>query len=79
MQDSVAHVGHIVSKNGIQKSLKKVKAIFEMLHPKHQKEYFMPNLSDICKPLNALLQKTAKWRWRIECKETFFKIKDKQG
>ena len=39
----------------------------------------MSNLSDLCAPLNVLLQKTAKWRWRVECKEAVLKIKDKLG
>ena len=36
-------------------------------------------MSDLCAPLNALLQKIAKWRWSVECKEAVLKIKDKLG
>ena len=91
MQDSVEYLGHIVSKNGIQMSPKKVEAIVEMPRPKDQKELraflgminhyskFMPNLSDLCAPLNGLLQKTAKWRWSKECEEAVHTIKDKLG
>ena len=39
MQNSVEYLGHIVSKSGIQMSLKKVEAIVEMPHPKVQKNY----------------------------------------
>ena len=38
MQDSVEYLGHIVSKNGIQTSPKKVEAIVEMPQPKDQKD-----------------------------------------
>ena len=91
MQDSVEYLGHIVSKNGIQMSPKKFEAIVEMPQPKDQKYLqtflgmvnhygkFMSNLSDLCAPLNGLLQKTAKWRWSKECEEVVHKIKDKLG
>ena len=91
MQDSVEYLGHIVSKNGIQMSPKKVEAIVEMPQPKDQKDLraflgmvnhygkFMSNLSDLCAPLNDLLQKTAKWRWSKEYEEAVHKIKDKLG
>ena len=90
-RDSVEYLGHIVSKNGIQMSPKKVEAIVEMPQPKDQKDLraflgmvnhygkFMSNLSDLCAPLHGLLQKTAKWRWNKECKKAVHKIKDKLG
>ena len=91
MQDSVEYLGHIVSKNGVQISPKKVEAIVEMPQPKDQRDLqaflgmvnhngkFMSNLSDLYAPLNGLLQKTAKWRWSKECEEAVHKIKDKPG
>ena len=39
----------------------------------------MSNLLDLCAPQNALLQKTAEWRWSVKCKESILKIKDKLG
>ena len=91
MQDSVEYLGHIVNKNGIQMSPKKVEAIVKMPRPKDLKELraflgmvnhygkFMPNLADLCAPLNQLLQKTAKWKWIKECEEAFLKIKEILG
>ena len=91
MQDSFEYLGHTLDKNGIQMSPKKVKAIVEMPRPKDQKELraflgmvnhygkFMPNLSDLCAPLNRLLQKAVQWKWIKECEEAFLKIKEKLG
>ena len=71
LQDSVEYLGYILDKNGIQMSPMKVKAIVEMQQPKHQSELraflgmvnhygkFMTKLSELCAPLNHLLQKTA--------------------
>ena len=89
MQDSVEYLGHILDKNGIQMSPKKVKAIAEMPQPKDQKQLraflgmvnhygkFMPNLSELCAPLNCLLKKAVKWKWTKECEEAVVNIKHK--
>ena len=91
MQDSVEYLGHIIDKRGIQMSSKKVKAIAEMPRPTDQKELqaflgmvnhygkFLPNLSDLCAPLNRLLQKAVKWKWIKEYDQVFLKIKEKLG
>ena len=60
-----------------------------MPQPKYQKELqaflgmvnhygnFMPKLSELCAPMNQLLQKTAEWNWTEECKKAFHQIKEK--
>ena len=64
-------LGHIISKNGIQKDSEKTKAMSEFPTPKTQKRVniprngklllrFIPNLAKIAKPLNALLSKEKK-------------------
>jgi len=85
----VEYLGYILDKNGIQMLPKKVKAIVEMPQPKYQRELraflgmvnhygkFMPKLSELCVPLNHLLQKTAEWNWTKECDEAFHQIKEK--
>ena len=71
-------------------SPKKVKAIAEMPRPTDQKELrvflgmvnhygkFLPNLSDLCAPLNRLLQKAVEWKWIKECDQVFLQILDQQ-
>ena len=91
MQDSVEYLGHIVDKHEIQMSPKKVKAIAEMPRSTDQKELraflgmvnhygkFLPNLADLCAPLNRLLRKAVEWKWIKECDQVFLQIKEKLG
>ena len=84
MPDSNEYLGHVLNKNGIHMSTKKVKAIVEMLQPKDQKHLrafqgmvnyygkFMPHLSEFCVPLNHLLQKAVRWKWTKECEEATY-------
>jgi len=70
MQNSVEYLGHIIYKNGILVSPKKVTAIAEMPQPAnltHLRAFlsmvnhygkFIPKLSEMCSPLNHLLQKS---------------------
>jgi len=88
IQDSVEYLGHIVDKNGIQVSPKKVKAIAKMLQPTNLAQLrtflgmvnhygkFIPKLSEMCSPLNHLLQKSVKWKWTNECKKVVQQIKE---
>ena len=75
LQTSVAYLGHIVVKDGIQAQANKVEAIQKMPMPKDQKELrsllgminyydrFLPGLATKCACLNDLLHKDKKWRW----------------
>ena len=88
MQDSVEYLGHIVDRNGLKVSPKKVKAIDEMPQPTNLTQLraflgmvnhygkFIPKLSEMCSPLNQLLQKSVKWEWTAECKNAMKRIKD---
>ena len=88
MQDSVQYLGHVVDKNGINVSPKKIKGIVEMSKPKNQHQLcsfleivnhygkFLCNLSDMCVPLNKLLQKEQPWSWTNSCQDVFDRIKN---
>ena len=89
MQDSIEYLGHIVDKNGIHVSPKKIKGIVEMPKPRNQHQLrsflgmvnhygkFLCNLSDMCAPLNKLLQKEQPWSWTNSCQDVFDRIKKK--
>ena len=66
LQESVIYLGHVVSRKGIQPCESKVTTIFEAPYPKSQSELlsflgavnyyarYLPNLSTVIEPLNAL-------------------------
>ena len=80
-------LGHTFSKEGIQPDKSKVKAILEMDEPQNETELrrflgmvnylgkFLPNLSDITHPLNALLNKDVTWMWGPDQKTAVEKLK----
>ena len=88
MQDSVQYLGHVVDKNGINVSPKKIKGIVEMSKPRNQHQLcsfleivnhcgkFLCNLSDLCIPFNKLLQKEQPWSWTNSCQDVFDRIKN---
>ena len=67
---------------------KEIKAIVEMPQPKNLTELrvflgivnhygkSLPRLSNMCSPLNCLLQKSVKWKWTQECKKAVQQIKE---
>jgi len=69
-------------------SPKKVKAIDEIPQPMNliqlraflgtvnYYEKFISKLSEMCFPLNHLLQKSVKWKWTAECKNSVKRIKN---
>ena len=87
MQNSVEYLGHVVDKNGIHVSPKKIKEIVEMPKPRNQHQLrsflgmvnhygkFLSNFSDMCAPFNKLLQKEQLWSWTNSCQDVFDKIK----
>lgn len=83
MAPSVAYLGHVIDANGLHPLPDKVRAIQEVLTPKHVSELrsylgfltyysrFLPNLSTKLAPLNKLLSPKFKWKWKPEQERTF--------
>ena len=80
---AIEYLGHQISKNGVQPLRSKVAAIEQAPTPTNIQELrsflgllnyygkFIPNLSTILHPLNALLRADQKWIWNKECTEAF--------
>ena len=87
-QESVEYLGHIVSKDGIHTSKKKIKAITDVPAPTDVSKLrsflgmvnhygkFVKSLTELNAPLNKLLRKDEPWNWTEECQTSFLKIKD---
>ena len=83
----IEFLGHIISKDGIQPTPSKVEAIVNAPVPKNVQQLrsflglanyyrkFIPNLSTILQPLNALLQAKKKWDWSTDCDKAFRETK----
>ena len=81
-------LGHIVSERGIEVDPEKIKAIFDMLSPRTEKEirgflgrlqyisHFIARLTDICEPIFRLLRKNQPTVWNDDCQRAFEKIKE---
>lgn len=85
--ESVQFLGMKIDKNGIHKTEEKIKAIVNMPPPTDLKSLqsflgmvnyyakFIPNLADLCYPLNLLRKKNVKFIWSDDCERAFKKIK----
>jgi hypothetical protein len=86
MKSEVEYFAFIVSKDGIQPSPQKVKAMLNVAEPENVKELqswlgmvnyyrkWIPDMSTVLQPLNELLAKKTKWQWNERCKNSFRKI-----
>ena len=82
-KDSLEYLGHVIDAHGLHKSPEKVRAIVEAPAPTNVSQLrsflglinyygrFIPNLSTILSPLNALLGKGKPWRWTSKCATAF--------
>lgn len=78
---------HIISNDGIQTDLKKIKLVHEARLPKNQWElqsflglasyyrHFIKSFSHVVSPLSKLMSKQVKWKWTIEEKSVFNELK----
>jgi hypothetical protein len=83
----VSFLGHIISTEGIAvdpskvqevldwKSLRSVTQIRSFLRLVGYYRRFIPNFSKITKPMIQLLEKEAKFKWSMQCKEAFLTLK----
>ena len=83
----VTYVGHKLSREGLQPTDERIKAITEMKRPENKAELetvmgmiayvakFIPNLSDLNAPLRHLKRQDSEWKWGKEEDEAYEKIK----
>ena len=81
------YLGHWISKQGLQLSGSKIKAIANAPAPTNVGQLraflglanyysrFLPNLADVLAPLYQLLQKDSKWVWEAAQEEAFTSVK----
>jgi hypothetical protein len=81
-------LGHIISKDGISVDPSRIEAIKKIPLPKDKKSLqsffgkinfirrFIPNFTEIVKPLNHLLKKDARFEWDDDGKKDFQHIKE---
>lgn len=84
---SVAYLGHIISKFGVQPLTENVSAVIRAPETKNITELksflgmynfyakFVPNAATILEPLYDLLKKNVKWNFERKCKNSFLKAK----
>ena len=86
--ESVAFLGHVISKDGILVDPKKVEAIVNWERPKDVKEIrflglagyyrrFIEGFSKISLPMTRLTRKGTTFEWTTECEESFQKLKQR--
>ena len=83
----IHYLGHIMLWEGITPLLEKLNSIQKMLPPKTPKEIkqflgligyyrkFVPRLSDLARPLNALTRKNVEFEWTPKCQDSFELLK----
>ena len=81
------YLGHIVNRQGVQPSTKKVEAILKIATPKTRRQlrrfigmvnYYRdmwPKRSELLAPLTKLTSKNEPWNWTQECEESFQAMK----
>ncbi|KAL5466940.1 hypothetical protein EMCRGX_G031104, partial [Ephydatia muelleri] len=88
---SVEYLGHVISRNGICTSPKKIEVIQKAPIPLNVTELrsflgivnyygkFIQSVADLCAPLNELLQKNTPWIWTATCMKSFNQLKQALG
>ena len=86
-QEEVHFLGHIVSATGIRADPRKTNLVENWPVPTSTKEVqkflglanyyrrFVPNFATKAKPLHRLTEKTAKFKWSVQCQEAFIELK----
>src|SRR4051812_7649258 len=85
----VTYLGHVISKDGIAVTPKRIQAILDWTPPTTVKQVrsflglasyfrrFVENFSKIARPLTNLLHKGVKFEWTDKCQESFQALKDR--
>ncbi|XP_061128573.1 uncharacterized protein LOC133150206 [Syngnathus typhle] len=87
-KESIEYCGHKIDKHGLHKTQDKIEAVVKSPQPENVSQLrsflglvnyyhkFLPNLSTVLHPLNALLHQNAKWAWNKDCERAFTKAKE---
>ena len=88
MKKQIQYLGHLISSNGIQPLPKKLESIKNMPAPQSPKEVkqflglagyyhkFVPQFSDLSRPLTRLTRKDVLFKWTKECQACFKLLKE---
>lgn len=88
LQKEINYLGFQVNQHGVKPDATKVQAIKHLPEPSNVKEArgfigtcsyyrrFIPNFSDIARPIIELTKKYAKFKWTPDCQEAFDYLKD---
>ena len=87
-KEKITYCGHESDKDGLNKSVGKVEAVFKAPRPNDVTEVrsflgvinyyhrFLPNLSTAVHPLTQLLEENHQWKWTEQCEAAFHKLKE---
>ena len=87
LKKHIQYLGHMISGEGISPVPEKLESIQKMLPPRNPKQVkqflgligyyrkFVPQFSDLARPLNALTQKDTVFEWTQICQESFDLLK----
>ena len=87
-QTAVTYLGYVVSERGITADPVKVQAVMNWPRPSNMHEVrsfiglcsyyrrFVPGFAQLAKPLHALTEKNANFKWTEECDKAFQTLKD---
>ena len=88
LKKHIQYLGHLISDEGIQPLPEKLESIAKMPIPQNTKQVkqflglvgyyrkFVPQFSDIARPLTQLTQKNEGFNWSTECDKCFHMLKD---
>ncbi|KXJ08403.1 Retrovirus-related Pol polyprotein from transposon 297 [Exaiptasia diaphana] len=87
MKDEIEYCGHLINKDGLRKTQKKIEAVINAPSPQNVNQLrswlgfvnyyhkFLPNLASELQPLHTLLKQVTPWHWKSEQKAAFTKVK----
>jgi len=87
LKEQISYCEHVIGKYGIKKEQEKMEAVEKLPRPTNVSEVrafvglinyygrFIKNLSDLLRPLNALLQKNTRFSWTQGCETAFINAK----
>ncbi|XP_044175358.1 uncharacterized protein K02A2.6-like [Acropora millepora] len=87
MKDEIEYCGHVINKDGLCKSQKKIEAVVNAPSPQNVNQLrawlgfvnyyhkFLPNFATELQPLHSLLKQDIPWHWNTEQETAFSRVK----